>query len=142
MALHLPSINEAKAQAKRLRKELAEKGEDISHSRALELVAAQHGFQDWNTFFAAMGNRQEPQYTLGGRVAGRYLGQPFKGTIHAVAQSRPGWVQLVLDLDEAVDVVSFDSFSNFRSRIRGQVGPEGHSREKTSDGAPHLVIDA
>ncbi|MDP7150171.1 MAG: glyoxalase superfamily protein [Paracoccaceae bacterium] len=141
MVKHLPSIDKAKAQANRLRQDLAAKGEDISHSSALERVAVQHGFQDWNTFYAAMGNRSAPRYTLGGRVSGKYLGQPFRGTIHAAAQSRPGWVQLVLDLDEAVDVVSFESFSNYRSRIRGQVGPDGHSREKTSDGTPHLVVD-
>jgi Glyoxalase superfamily protein len=40
-----------------------------------------------------------------------------------------------------VDVVTFDSFSNFRKRVWGVVGPLGESREKTSDGQPHLVIE-
>jgi hypothetical protein len=46
-----------------------------------------------------------------------------------------------LDLDHPVDVVTFDSFSNLRKRIRGTVGPDGRSKEITSDGTPHLVLD-
>ena len=52
-----------------------------------------------------------------------------------------GWTHLTLDLDAPVDVVTFDSFSNMRKRIRGVVGPKGHTAEKTSDGQPHLQID-
>ena len=48
----------------------------------------------------------------------------------------------MLDLDEAVDVVRFDSFSNLRKRIRVEVGPEGHSKERTSDGTPQIVLDS
>jgi hypothetical protein len=74
-------------------------------------------------------------------VTGRYLSQPFAATVLAADQFRPGWFRLVLDLDAAVDVVRFDSFSNLRKRIRVEVGPEGHSKERTSDGTPHVVLD-
>lgn len=56
------------------------------------------------------------------------------GTVIAVAEQRPGWFQLELQLDEAVDVVTSDRFSNLRARVRGVVGPEGHSQQRTSDG--------
>ena len=43
---------DAKAMARRLREELADRGVEVSHSEALELVAHQHGARDWNTFTA------------------------------------------------------------------------------------------
>ena len=42
-----------KQQAKRLRTSLAERGVEVTHSEALELVAHQHGARDWNTLAAA-----------------------------------------------------------------------------------------
>jgi len=137
----LPTLAAAKSQAKRLRERLAAEDMPISHGHALELVAHQHGFRDWNAFHAAIGNRPPDAFVPGGRVQGRYLGQAFEATILAVDMLRPGWFKLELDLDDAVDVVSFDSFSNFRKRIRGTVGPSGISRERSSAGQPHLEID-
>ena len=43
---------DAKAMARRLRDELADRGVEVSHSEALELDAHQHGARDWNTFTA------------------------------------------------------------------------------------------
>ena len=68
MTLQLPSIAEAKAQAASLRQELARQGTEIGHARALELVAHQHGFRDWNAFHAAIGNRPPADWTPGGKV--------------------------------------------------------------------------
>ncbi len=141
MSRHLPTAAEAKEQAKRLRAQLADQGSVISHSNALELVAHQNGYQDWNTFHAAIGNRPPDGWTPGKRVQGSYLSQPFNGTIVAVEMLHLGWFRLVLDLDEAVNVVTFDSFSNFRKRIRGVVGPSGTSRERTSNGVPHFRLN-
>ncbi|MBZ0216360.1 MAG: hypothetical protein K8F25_07405 [Fimbriimonadaceae bacterium] len=141
MNRHLPTAVEAKDHAKRLRAQLADQGTKIGHANALELVAHQYGFRDWNTFHAAIGNRPPDGWTPGGRVQGSYLSQPFEATVLAVEMLGPGWFRLALDLDEAVDVVTFDSFSNFRKRIRGIVGPAGTSRELTSDGVPHLRLD-
>lgn len=141
MTRQLPTITEAKQQARRLREDLAARGTEVGHAQALEMVAHQLGFRDWNTCHAAIGNRPPDGFTPGGRVRGRYLGQGFEATVIGVEMPRPGWYRLELDLDEAVDVVTFDSFSNFRKRIRGTVGPSGVSRERTSDGAPHLELD-
>lgn len=44
---------EPKAMASRLQDRLAAKGTKITHSQALELVAAQLGYRDWNTCAAA-----------------------------------------------------------------------------------------
>lgn len=141
MSVQLPTANEAKEQAKRLRAQLSNQGTIVGHANALELVAHQHGFRDWNTFHAAIGNRPPEGWMLGGRVQGTYLSQPFKATVVAVRLLRPGWFRLSLDLDEAVDVVTFDSFSNYRKRVQCNVGPAGISREKTSNGEPHVKLD-
>lgn len=140
MTRDLPTISEAKQEARHLRATLAEQGEAISHAQALERVAQQHGFRDWNAFHAVLRDRPPQGWEAGGRVTGRYLSQPFAATVLAADQFRPGWFRLVLDLDAAVDVVRFDSFSNLRKRIRVEVGPGGHSRERTSDGTPHVVL--
>lgn len=141
MTRDLPTIARAKQEAKRMRARLAEQGEAISHAQSLERVAQRYGFRDWNTYHAKMRDRCPHGWEAGGRVTGRYLSQPFAASVLAADQLRPGWVRMVLDLDEAVDVVRFDSFSNFRKRIRVEVGPEGHSKERTSDGIPHVVLD-
>ena len=44
-----------KSMASRLRARLATNGSQISHSQALELVAAQLGYRDWNTLAALQG---------------------------------------------------------------------------------------
>lgn len=138
----LPSIDAAKALAKRLRLKLQEQGTIIGHGQSLELVAHQHGFRDWNTFRAAIGDRQPENWKPGGRVRGAYLSHPFSAEIIAVEALQPGWFRLTLDLDEPVDVVRFRSFSNLRRRVTGVIGPAGRSREKTSDGFPHLIVEA
>ncbi|MEM8732159.1 MAG: glyoxalase superfamily protein [Pseudomonadota bacterium] len=141
MTTPLPSSAQAKDMARRLRVELTEKGTPIGHAKALELVARNHGFRDWNTMSAAIGKGVPEAWNAGKRVSGRYLGQRFDAVVVAVSTLRPGWHRIELDLDEAVDVITFDGLSNFRKRIRGVIGPKGHALEKTSDGQPHLQID-
>lgn len=141
MSQGLPTTAQAKEHAKRLRTQLADQGTAIGHANALELVAHQNGFRDWNSFHAAIGNRPPDGWSPGGRVQGTYLSQPFEATVTAVEMLRPGWFRLTLDLDKAVDVVTFDSFSNYRKRVRGVVGPAGTSRERTSNGRPQLEIE-
>lgn len=53
MTHHLPSTDDLKQQARRLRTALAARGTELSHGHALELVAAQHGVRDWNTLSAS-----------------------------------------------------------------------------------------
>jgi hypothetical protein len=113
----LPSLAEAKEQARRLRARLEKEGLALSHGKALDLVAQQRSFRDWNTLHAAIGNRPTVPWTVGGRVRGHYL-------------------------DEAVDVITFEGMSNFRKRVTGLVGPDGQTRERTSNGRPHLDVVA
>lgn len=58
--------------------------QSISHGAALELIASQHGVRDWNTL-SALASRPNAAplaaLTVGARVSGRYLNQPFTGKI-------------------------------------------------------------
>ena len=141
MTRDLPTFAEAKKLAKALRKRLADQGVVLGHSQALEKVAHDHGYKDWNGFHAAIEADQSEAWSVGARVTGRYLSQPIAATILSSEPVRPGWFRLVLNLDEAVDVVRFESFSNLRKQIRNEVGPAGHSKERTSDGRPHVELD-
>lgn len=140
----LPSLDALKEQAKRLRSRFAGDGEPVSHSRALELVAAQYGFRDWNTLHAAAGNRPAfDPWTLGARVRGHYLGQPFDAEVLGVQvlAGEPRRYRMTLHFDTPVDVVTFESFSAFRQRVIGTVDETGRSAAKTSNGRPHLELE-
>ncbi|WP_375205231.1 glyoxalase superfamily protein [Hyphococcus sp.] len=138
----LPSLDGLKQQAKRLRAGLDEDGDFLTHSESLELIAKQYGFRDWNTLHAAVGNRPPvKRFQLGSRVKGRYLGQAFTGEIIAIRSMPPDHLRIVLQFDEPVDVVTFESFSAYRSRISAVINPEGVTVEKTSDGQPQLVME-
>ena len=137
------SVQNLKDQARRLRDAMAQTGETISHSQSLELVARQLGFRDWNTAHAACGNRPEgPPVYVGQIVEGSYLGQPFTAEVIGVnAQAAHGRYRVELDLAEPVDVVTFDSFSNFRRRVQATINRNGSTTEKTSNGKPQLALD-
>ena len=139
---HLPTLDALKGQAKRLRSELAATGTQVGHSRALELMAKQYGYKDWNTLHAAVGNRPEPApVMLGQRLSGRYLNQPFDGEVVGVqAMAEPDRFRVTLMFDAPVDVVTFEGLSNFRQRVSGVIDRKGVTAEKTSDGNPHLVL--
>ncbi len=141
MSRDYPSVAEAKSAAKALRAALAEQGQQISHAQALERIAMRYGFRDWNALHAQISEVRPRNLLVGGRVTGRYMSQPFRATVRQADQIRPGWFRLVLDLDEAVDVVRFDSFANLRKQVRVEIGPAGHSKKRTSDGVPHAEID-
>lgn len=136
----LISVSQAKTQAKALRDALVAQGTMISHAQALELVAHQNGARDWNTLHAKLSRIEPQQFKLNDEVRGQYLGQAFTGRI--VALSKVGSnLNVSLQLDRPVDTVRFESFSNMRSRIRGVIGPDGRSPQKTSDGVPQLVVN-
>jgi hypothetical protein len=141
-AQSLPSLEALKAQARRLRSALAEDGDFIKHGEALELVARQFGYRDWNTLHAAAGNRPPLALAVGQDVSGLYLGQPFKARILSLQTlADDGYLRISLDLDEAVDVVKFDSFSAYRKRIQATIRPDGSTVTRTSDGEPHLRLN-
>src|SRR5262249_32681313 len=52
----MTTLDQAKTMAKRLRSSLATRDVDLSHSTALELIAAQLGYKDWNTAAAKLEN--------------------------------------------------------------------------------------
>lgn len=133
------SLDALKAQAKRLRQALADDGDFISHSQALELLARQMGFRDWNTLHASAGNRPSP-LQLGAQVSGAYLGQKFTGVLIGIETLSGGRQRVTIDFDEPVDVVTFDSFSAFRKRVTAVIGDDGCSPEKTSNGRPQMEI--
>lgn len=139
----LPSLDVLKDQAKRLRDTLGRQGTTVNHSKALELIAAQYGFRDWNTLMGVVGNRPPARsYNIGDQVIGHYLGQMFTGTIIAVQTltSAHGRYRVTFDFDEAVDVITFESWSAFRKRVTVTLDEEGRTIEKTSNGRPHMVL--
>lgn len=140
----LPSLDVLKDQAKRLRDTLGRQGTAINHSRALELIAAQHGFRDWNTLTGSVGNGPPARsYAIGDQAMGRYLGQMFTGTIIAVQAltNAHGRTRVTFDFDEPVDVITFESWSAYRKRVTCTLDEEGRTVEKTSNGEPHMVLD-
>lgn len=140
----LPTLEALKAQAKRLRASLAGDGQVVGHSRALELIAAQHGYRDWNTLHAALGNSAAagPPVAIGERVSGRYLGQAFDGKVVGIQSlTPPDRYRVTVDFNQPVDVVTFDSFSAYRKRVSSIVDRSGVSAERTSNGQPQMQLD-
>jgi hypothetical protein len=131
-----------KSQARTLRDTQDAAGRPVSQAEALEMVARSHGLRNWNTLRAQAMRRQ--RLGLNTRVTGRYLGQKFRGRVHALGPAQvktAGAFRVVLHFDEPVDVVQFDSFSAMRQRVAGTLGANGQSFDTTSDGAPHLTLD-
>ena len=136
---NIAPIAELKAQAKRLRARLQTQGAPVTHSEALELLAHQHGLRDWNTLRAMADNRMHLR--VGDRVSGQYLGQPFTAEVRGMTKLGDGEQRRVtLQFDAPVDVVRFDSFSSFRQRVTGEIGWDGRSTRRTSDGESQLVV--
>ena len=90
---------------------------------------------------ARLSNTPDIPLQVGDRIEGTYLKQSFDGVIVAVRSLSDGAAfEVSIKMDEAVDVVEFDSFSCFRQRIQATISPGGTSYSKTSDGVPHLVV--
>ncbi|WP_156842087.1 glyoxalase superfamily protein [Novosphingobium aquimarinum] len=140
------TIADAKKRAAALREAALAKGQALSQGKALETVAKEEGARDWNTLRARLASVPASgdgfdgaALTIGGEVEGRYMNQPFTGRLVDAASEGQGF-RVAIHLDQAVDTVTFASFSNLRRRIRGVIGKDGRSAERTSDGVPHLVI--
>lgn len=135
-----PSVETVKAQARALRQALEARGTPVSHAQSLELIARQHGARDWNTLSARLGLRNAPtEFSLGAKVTGHYLGQAYTGEIVSIS-GPSGHRSVEIALDKPIDTVRFDSFSNWRRRIRGTLDKDGRSARRTSDGTPHLTV--
>lgn len=138
----LPTRDVLKDQARRLRKSLETASQPVSHGRALELIAGQYGYRDWNTLSAsAPSMRAKPPVQVGDTVRGTYLGQTFTGTVRGLqALSDDRHYRATIVFDRPVDVVTFDSFSALRQRVTLTIDERGRTREKTSNGQPHLEL--
>ncbi|WP_299910611.1 glyoxalase superfamily protein [uncultured Paracoccus sp.] len=133
-------VNTLKSQAKNLRAALTRAGNPVTHSQALELVAQSHGARDWNTAHATA--ETAPLWQFGGAVRGRYLGQPFTGRVIAASERGRNHHALTIAFDKPVDVSRSDLFEAPRKRINATVNTDGRSISRTSDGQPHLVLEA
>ncbi|PCI85302.1 MAG: hypothetical protein COB24_13610 [Hyphomicrobiales bacterium] len=135
------SLDTLKKQAKILRQNMADINQPISHSQSLEILAKQKGFKDWNTLHAHIGNQPTPSFEVGQRVSGTYLGQKFTGKLLNVSSivntKRYG---ISVKFDEPVDVITFKSMSNWRTQVKLIVDEDGKTKEKTSNGLPHMLI--
>lgn len=139
----LPDTGALKAQARRLRSTLADQGTPLTHAAALETVARQWGYRDWNTLNAvAQTEPPTPIWQIAQRVSGQYLGHAFTGRIKAVSPRGPNHTRLTITFDTPVDVVSSVHFSSLRKQISATVNAQGRTIEKTSDGNPHLILHA
>ena len=135
------SVFGAKEYAKKLRSSFTETNTPISHAQALELTANELGYSDWNTARARLSNRPKFEPQIGDMVEGVYLKQTFKGLIKSVRMLADGqYFDVSIHFEEAVDVVSFESFSAYRQRVSAKLDNEGTSLSTTSDGEPHMII--
>ncbi|MTI42275.1 hypothetical protein JM93_02273 [Roseibium hamelinense] len=139
----ISSVQNLKEQAKRLRNAIPSVlQQTCTHGQALELIAKQLGSRDWNTLLATTRSRtSEKTFSLGQRVSGEYMRQPYSAKVIGISQlADANRYRVTLQLDHPVDVVTFESFSCFRSRISAVVDRFGISIARTSDGNPHLKI--
>lgn len=140
MTQTLPSQTELKAQAKRLRENLANAGTPIPHAKALEMIAHQWGARDWNTLSALAASPPPARWYPGQKVRGAYLGHPFRGVIKSAAEATGGWWRVTVRFDDPVDVVASQAFSSYRRQVTARLTTEGRSVEKTSDGTVHMAL--
>ena len=141
MSSPITTREQAKARAREIRAVETLAGHAISHSAALERVAQELGYRDWNTASARLSNLPEVPVQVGDRVSGLYLKKPFEGVVLAVRDIGGGSAfEVTLHFDEPVDVVEFESFSAYRQRVTATISADGSSWSKTSDGHPHMRL--
>lgn len=141
----IPSRAALKEQARELRQAQDANGTPISHAQSLEQLAKRYGLRNWNTL-AAMAQAVPPQYVyqVGMTLRGRYLGQPFEGTLLRWSQNEDNEqdTNLTIQLSEPLNVTPEASFEVLRRRLHMRVDRAGRTYEETSNGAPHLQLDA
>ena len=129
------TISELKMMAKGLRSQ-----REIGHSNSLEILAKQLGFRNWNTLSAKAASNK-PQWALGARVSGAYLGQAFEGKLVAVrAYGDERHHAITVQFDKPVEVAELGPYTATRIRVSAVIDDEGKTFEKTSNGKPHMLI--
>lgn len=139
-SLDTPSIQTLKSEAKALREERARAGTPLGQGQALEAIAKQHGYRDWNTASATLPERIAIPVQVGQRVKGTYLSRPFTGLVlgmHLLADMQH--YEVTVKFDKPVNVSRFD-WPIERIRVRATVNLDGVSPAHTSDGEPHMRL--
>lgn len=132
-------LAQIKAQAKRLRRLMADKGAVVGHSQALEIIADHYGYRDWNTLSAQL-KKALPPVQPGETVNGLYSGQSFTARVRAVETVRLGFWQVRLQLVQPIDVVHSAHFSSFRHQLKATIDGQGKTQERLADGEPLLQL--
>lgn len=136
-------IIDYKQMAKRLRTALANDKLTISHSRALELVAAQFGARDWNTLAARQVETADAPFSVGQRVEGTFNDKPAYGRVIGLSETiKPDLWRVTVKFDPPVDVVTSELFSSERRRITMIVGADGRSRRLTGTETGVMALKA
>ena len=139
-SLDTPSIQTLKSEAKALRLERAAAGTPLAHGAALEEIARQHGYRDWNTASATLPERVAIPVQVGQRVKGTYLSRPFAGLVVAMKLlADMQHYEVTVKFDKPVNVSKF-SWPIERQRVTATVGIDGVSLAHTSDGEPHMRV--
>jgi len=139
-SLDTPSIQTLKSEAKALRLERAAAGTPLAHGAALEEIARQHGYRDWNTASATLPERVAIPVQVGQRVTGTYLSRPFDGLVVAMKLlADMQHYEVTVKFDKPVNVSKF-SWPIERQRVTATVGIDGVSLAHTSDGEPHMRV--
>jgi hypothetical protein len=143
--IQLPTIHILKEQATQLRSDRSDK--QLTHSQSLELLAHKYGFHDWNTLQAMSKRRAGIRPTAlniakGEQVTGAYLGRSFSAEVLEIEHFETNRWKVVLHFSEPVDVVAFDSFSNFRQRVPCVLNSSGETEEKTSNGRAACSVES
>lgn len=139
-SLDTPSIQTLKSEAKALRDERARDGAPLTHSAALEEIARQHGYRDWNTASATLPERVAIPVQVGQRVQGTYLSRPFAGLVVGMKLlADMQHYEVTVNFDQPVNVSKF-SWPIERRRVTATIGLDGISLARTSDGEPHMRV--
>lgn len=138
----VPSVDALKAQAKRLRAAMTEKQTPITQGMALEAIARQWGYRDWNTLSAFSKSNAPRGWHVDQRVSGTYLGHMFHGKLKAVRAANGGFWYVTVIFDDPVDVVESKAFSSFRKQVNVLLNSDGITPAKTSNGLPHMELRA
>jgi len=128
-----------KAHARRLRDALAAEGVDVSHGKALDIVARQHGARDWNTLSAKANDAaprsdeaRVPPFAVGDRVAGTFNDRPAHGRVIGLAETiKPDLWRVTVKFSPPVDASTSAAFRAERTRVEMVVGADGRSRRLT-----------
>lgn len=140
-SLDTVSIETLKSEARALRAAREAAGTPMTHGHALEEVARQHGYRDWNTASAALPSRALVPFQVGQRVAGTYLGRSFQGYVLGMQLlADMAHFEVTVKFDQPVNVSRFESMVIPRQRVRAVLGLDGVSAAHTSDGEPHMRL--